>query len=318
MDESTKVLFLDDEKNVLNSLKRLFMDDDLDILTCTTGLEALEVLKTGDISVVVSDNVMPEMRGIEFLQRARHVSPDSVRIMVTGHADMQAAVDAINKGEVYKFITKPWDDDELRKVVFGAIDRHRIVQSLRKADERALYSLAQAIELKDPYTKGHCDRVAKYALAIAEAMGLEEGLKENIRRGGWLHDCGKIGVPETVLNYSGPLTDDQMAVVRKHACWGADVAKAASLAEGVINIILYHHERYDGSGYPLGLAGDDIPLEARIVQVADIYDALTSARAYRDRLSRERAIEIMVAQKGTYSDPRIVDALIRVLGETDG
>ena len=315
--EGEKVLFLDDERNVLSSLSRLFIDDALDILTFTSGREALEALRTRDVSVIVSDNLMPEMRGIEFLQRARYVSPDSVRIMLTGYTDVQAAIDAINKGEVYKFVIKPWDDEELRKIIFGAVDRHKMVQSMRQADEHALQSLAQTIELKDAYTKGHCERVAKYALAIAGAMGLDEDLKESVRRGSWLHDCGKIGVPEAILNYPGPLTDDQMAVVRKHPCWGADVAKAACLSESVISIIRYHHERYDGSGYPSGLAGKDIPLEARIVHVADIYDALTSARSYRDRLSKEKAVEIMVSNKGTYSDPLVVDTLVRVLEQED-
>jgi len=192
------------------------------------------------------------------------------------------------------------------------------MRSLRRADEYSLYSLAQTIELKDPYTKGHCDRVAKYAVALSEAMGLEEEIKGHIKHGSWLHDCGKIGVPEAILNDTGALTDDQMAIVKKHPCWGAEVARLAHLPEAVTNIILYHHERYDGQGYPTGLKGSEIPIEARIVNVADIYDALTSDRSYRGQMTQEEAMEIMKGNKGTYSDPCIIEAFIRIIGEIDG
>jgi putative two-component system response regulator len=316
LEESVKLLFVDDEQSILNCLKRLFMDDNFEILTCTDGHSALEMLKCNNIAVIISDNFMPGMRGIELLQQAKIISPDSVRIILTGHVDFQSAVDAINRGEVYKFVTKPWDNKELRTIVLQSVERHRIVQSLRKADEYSLCSLAQTIELKDPYTKGHCERVAGYATSIAEAMGLDEALRENIRRGSWLHDCGKIGVPEAILNHPGPLGVDEMGVIKKHPCWGADVARLAHLSETVVKIILHHHERFDGQGYPLGLAGEDIPLEARIVHVADIYDALTSDRAYRARTTREKAIENLLAGKGVCSDPKIVDIFLALLGRT--
>ena len=187
------------------------------------------------------------------------------------------------------------------------------MQSLKKGDEYALYSLAQTIELKDAYTKGHCDRVAKYALAIADVLGLEDTLKEHIRQGSWLHDCGKIGVPEAILNYNGPLSSEQMDIIKKHPCWGADVVRLAHLSETVVNIILYHHEHYDGTGYPVGLKGEDIPLEARIVNVADVFDALTSERPYRGRMAREKAIEILIDNKNTCSDPSITDIFIDLL-----
>lgn len=312
------MLFLDDDRNVLRSLKRTFVDDDLEIFTSLNGAEALEIIKSTDISVIVSDNLMPGMNGVEFLQQAKTACPDSVRIMLTGYVDVEAAIQAINEGEVYKFITKPWNVAELRKAILQAIDRHDVVQSLRKGDEYSLLSLAQTIELKDPYTKGHCDRVAKYAVAIAEALGGSDELKENIKRGSWLHDCGKIGVPEAIINEPGPLTREQRAIMEKHPRWGADVARLAHLPQTVVNIILYHHERYDGKGYPTGLKGDDIPLEARIVNVADIYDALTSDRSYRVQMTRNEAKRIMAANKGTYSDPRIIDTFINILGEIDG
>ena len=163
------VLFVDDEANVLNSLKRLFIDSDLKIMTALNAFEAMDILKNNSVSVIVSDNRMPGMTGIELLQNAKKISPDSVRILITAYADMKSAIDAINEGEVYKFITKPWNDHDLKEIVFNAIHRHDVIKSFRRADEATLLSLAQTVELKDPYTRGHCDRVANYAVRIAEA-----------------------------------------------------------------------------------------------------------------------------------------------------
>jgi putative nucleotidyltransferase with HDIG domain len=308
-----RILFVDDEKNVLNSLERVFMDSGLLVRTAADAFEAMEILKSDDISVIVSDNLMPGMNGIEFLNRAKEISPESVRIVLTAHADVKSAIDAINRGEVYRFVTKPWADQEIREIVSGAVQKHRVIRSLQDADEATLLSLAQTIELKDPYTRGHCDRVAQYALSIADVLGLNEGMRREIRHGSWLHDCGKIGVPEAVLNFEGPLDGPSLAVMRNHPEWGADVARRARLSERVVNIILHHHERYDGLGYPSGLKGEDIPLEARIVAVADVYDAVTTDRPYQKGRSIEAAIEIIEAMKGKMLDPELTDILCAAL-----
>lgn len=313
MDPETTILLVDDEENILRSLKRVFIDQNIRILATTNPFDALELLKTNVVSVIVSDNLMPGMNGIDLLQKAKFISPESVRVMMTGYADVRAAIDAINKGEVFKFLTKPWDVEEFRNVVFDSIGRHDMVHSLRQADESKLYSLAQTIELKDPYTRGHCDRVAQYSLAIAEALDLAGDRRTFIKHGSWLHDCGKIGVPEAILNFNGPLSPEQMEVVKNHSRWGAEVARLAQLPKAIVNIILFHHEKYDGTGYPANLKGEEIPLEARIVSVADIYDALTSARPYRGAMDRERAVEILNEGKGTHSDPRMVDIFLKTM-----
>jgi response regulator RpfG family c-di-GMP phosphodiesterase len=311
---SHAVLFVDDEVNILNSLQRLFDDTPFQTLTALNAADAVEMLKNNEVSVIVSDNRMPKMTGVEFLQKAKEISPDSVRILLTGYADMQAAIDAINKGEVYKFITKPWDDEELKEIVSNAASRYNIVSSLKRADRSAILSLAQTIELKDSYTKGHCDRVGEYSLSIAEGLELPKEMQTHIMYGSWLHDCGKIGVPEAILNFGGSLSNEQMDIIKKHPQWGADVARLARFSPAVVNIILHHHERYDGTGYPFGLKGDKIPVEARIAAVADTYDALTSARPYRTAFSSEKAMEIMIRSKGSHLDPDIVDMFIKVLG----
>lgn len=313
---SETILCVDDEPNVLHSLERLFMDDNIDIMTATNAADALDILKNNRIAVIISDNKMPKVTGIDFLQMAKNISPDSVRLMLTAFADAKSAIDAINKGEVYKFITKPWDDAELKDIVFNTLNRYKIALSMKKANEATLLSLSQTIELKDPYTRGHCDRVAAYALKIAETLGRSKDEQQEIKYGSWLHDCGKIGVPEAILNYNGPLLDEQIKTVKNHSVWGADVARLAQLSGTVINIILCHHEHYDGTGYPYGLKGNDIPLEARIVAVADVYDALTSQRPYRNKMDPQQAQEILIDHKGSVLDPEIVDIFIKGLGVT--
>ena len=310
-----RVLFVDDEKNVLNSLERVFMDSGMLIRTAGSAFEAMEILKNDEISVVVSDNLMPGMSGIELLSRAKEISPESVRVILTAHADIRSAIDAINRGEVYRFVTKPWSDDEIREIVSGAVQKNLVVRSLRQADEATLLSLAHTIELKDPYTRGHCDRVARYALSIAEAMELDDRTKREIRHGSWLHDCGKIGVPEAVLNFEGELDTPSLALMQNHPRWGADVAMQARLSVRVVNIILHHHERYDGLGYPSGLKGEDIPFEARLVAVADAYDAITTDRPYAKGQSKEAAIQIMESLKGKVFDPHLTDIFCGTLRE---
>ncbi|MBI5639681.1 MAG: response regulator [Nitrospirae bacterium] len=301
------ILFVDDEISILNSLRRLFIDTDVAVTTASSALEALDLLRGGHFAVIVSDNLMPGMNGIDFLQKAKEIAPDSVRILLTAHADMKSAIDAINKGEVFRFITKPWDDAEIKEIVSDALNKYSVVKALKRADEATLLSLAQTIELKDPYTRGHCDRVARYAMMVAGALNLGEEIIKDIKHGSWLHDCGKIGVPENILNYNGPLSDDAFAVVKHHPQWGADVARQAQLSQRIVNVILYHHERYDGKGYLSGISGDSVPLEARIVSVADVYDALTTDRPYRKGYSHEKAMSVMESAKGKELDPALVD-----------
>jgi putative nucleotidyltransferase with HDIG domain len=304
------ILIVDDEQNILNAVRRLFIADPLTVLTASTAAEGMEMMKQHAVSVVVSDNMMPGMNGIEFLEWAKTFSPDSMRILMTGYADLHAAINAINRGGVLRFITKPWDDNELRQVVLDSIDKYKIISSIKSADEAKLLSLAQTIELKDPYTKGHCERVALYALMLADALVLPADMIRNIKYGCWLHDCGKIGVPEGILNKPGVLDSEQFEVIKHHSRWGADVARTAQLPEQVVNIALYHHERFNGEGYPMGLKGSNIPLEARIVAIADTYDAMTSDRPYRRKLSHEEAVEALREGKASAFDPELVDLFI--------
>ena len=305
------LLLIDDEPHILSAIERIFTDEDLRIFTATGAKEGLEILAREEISVMVTDNMMPGMSGLEVLHRARLISPDTVRIMLTGHANLDIAVAAINVGEVFRFVLKPWDNEAFAQTIHEALQRYSVIKQLRSGDEAVMLSIAQTIELKDPYTRGHCDRVAEYALIIANELGLPAQTLLDIKYGGWLHDCGKIGVSEDVLRSPTSLSQDEYSVVKNHSLWGAEVARLAHLPERVTNIILYHHERYDGSGYPTGLKGDAIPIEARIVAVADAFDAMTTERSYRKALPPEEVLNILSSVSGTQLDPALVAAFKR-------
>lgn len=299
------VLFVDDEEYVLNAVERIFIGSAWRVLRAASAEEALHIFGNEEIAVLVSDNLMPGIKGVELLSRVKSIAPDTVKILMTGHADIPTAIEAINRGEVFRFVEKPWDNAILINTVTEGIERYRLLRSLRINDEAVTRSIAQTIELKDPYTRGHCDRVAEYALLLAKKMGLSGEMEKGIVYGSWLHDCGKIGVSEAILNSPDSLTEKEWIILRQHPAWGAEVARQAELSPVVINIIQSHHERWDGEGYPSGVAGWEIPLEARIVAIADVFDALTSDRPYRKAFTQGESRKIMAGIAGTMLDPEI-------------
>lgn len=304
---SETVLFVDDEENILRSVERLFLEKDLTFRSASNARDALSIVQKEEVAVIVSDNLMPGMSGIDMLCQVREISPSTIKVLMTAHADLTTAVAAINRSEIFRFVLKPWENRDFLWVVEESLARYRTIQSLSLGDESTLLGLARTVELKDPYTRGHCERVAEYAVETGRRLGLSELALKELLYGGWLHDCGKIGVPEEILNLTGPLNGSQFEIIKCHPSWGADVARQAKLPERVINIILHHHEHYDGRGYPMRLKGPDIPLEARIVSIADVYDAMTSDRPYRQGISKNKAMTILCGLKGNELDPEMVD-----------
>ncbi|HEY6007912.1 MAG TPA: HD domain-containing phosphohydrolase [Geobacteraceae bacterium] len=310
---SDAILFVDDSRLILAAAKELFLAHGIEIVAAENAMEALEIFQRQDIAVVVSDNFMPGMSGLEFLAQLTEVAPETVKILMTAYADLPSALEAINRSGVYRFIVKPWQDDVLLDAVRAGVSHHRLLKSLRRERENVLCSLAQAIELKDPSTRGHCDRVADYALLIADSLQLSKNLKREIKYGSWLHDCGKIGISEAILNGSQQLNEEEFAAMKQHSGWGADVAAKANLSRVVRNIIHYHHEKYDGTGYPTGISGSDIPLEARIVAVADVYDALMTDRPYRKKHTHDETVAIIRSIRGRALDPELVDLFLSLV-----
>jgi len=310
-----KILIVDDEQPICNAISRLMAFSGFETSQANTAEAALKILSDKRFDLVISDHCMPGMKGLDFLMQIKKDWPETERILMSGYADLNTVVDAINKGEICRFIIKPWDSDELRKMIEEIFWRRRMVKSLKADDEQTYLTLAKMVELKDPYTKGHCERVANFSLAIAERIGLDGERLDQIRCGSWLHDCGKVGVPEKILNYAGRLCDTDFEFIKKHPEWGAEVCKQAGLSTPVINIVKYHHEHFTGGGYPYGLQGEQIPLEARIVAVADVFDALTSTRPYRKNYSFQKTRDIMTDMKEDVLDPELTDIFFEWLDD---
>ncbi len=301
------ILIVDDEPSILKAMQRVLEDTGYRILVSTSAAEGLEQITREEIAIVISDNLMPGMSGVDFLSRVKVVSPATERVLMTAHADLGTAVDAINRGGIFRFIAKPWNNDALLSAIEDSMMHHKLVNTLKIGEESIFLSMARMIELKDPYTRGHCKRVAEYALLIADALWLDPVMRKAIKWGSWLHDCGKVGVPEHILNSPDQLTEEDFRVIRMHPEWGASVVTEAGLSQQVVNVILHHHEYFSGGGYPHGLQGEQIPLEARIVAVADVYDALSTDRPYRKGYSVKKTAAIMTEMKQKILDPDLVE-----------
>jgi putative two-component system response regulator len=327
-DRKLTCLVVDDEPQLRHVLVRLMESDGFSCLQAASGAEALEVLVRHDVTIMLTDLRMPRMDGIELLKEVRTLYPDMAVVMITAVADVDVAVSCLATGAM-DYLMKPFNIEEVRARVWQALEKRRLVLDNReyqtqlerrvKAQAHRLEELflgtmqafAAALEVKDPYTRGHSIRVSQYSVAIARSMGLDAETVRQIEIGGHLHDIGKIGVREAVLNKPGPLTDEEYEHIMTHPVVGWRIlAPLLTEVPLALSIVRSHHERFDGRGVPDGLAADEIPLEARIAAVADAFDAMTSGRAYRrgGRLSLEAAVSEVERCRGTQFDTAAVDA----------
>ena len=354
MQDQRTVLFVDDEVNILKALQRLLRQEDMNVLCASHGQEALEILSKTSTQVVVTDQRMPEMSGVDLLSAVRERHPDIVRMMLTGYTEMNVAVEAINRGEIYRLITKPWNDDELRATIRQAFEqsdlkdeikrlnhitreqnfklqdmnrnledkvRERTKQlalkhhELRTAYVQTVGALAEAVDAKDAYTRGHSERVGVYASKIAREMGFTKGFIERVYIAGLLHDVGKIGVRDCVITKPDKLTPDEYEEIKQHPEIGAKILEPVDFLADIAPCVRHHHEWFDGStrGYPDRLRGDTIPLPSRVILVADTVEAMTSDRPYRKALPLETVISEVVKYSGSQFDPSCAEAFLRVL-----
>jgi putative two-component system response regulator len=285
----------------------------------TNGEEALRKLEEGSFDVVLLDVMMPGMSGYEVCERLK--KDERTRflpvVMVTALDKREDKLRGIAAG-ADDFLNKPFDRAELLMRVKSCIRAKRLTDELETADS-ILVALSNAIDAKDAYTEGHAERVAHYSVEIGKQLGFPPERLRRLRLGGLLHDVGKIGVAESILNKPGPLTPEEFAIMRKHPEIGEKICAPLKSLKDILPMIRGHHERPNGKGYPDGLAGDEIPLEARIVCLADVYDALATTRSYKKAFPRERCIEMLRedAAKGLF-DPQVVDAFISYLVERSG
>lgn len=300
------VLFVDDEAMVLEYLGCLFRNEGVRVLLANDGAEALEIVRREEVAVLVTDYLLPVIDGLELIARVKTLSVATVPILMSGITDLPAFLEQQQPEPLFCHFEKPWKGPEMVSAVREGVKRFRELRNRKRREECLIHSLGRLIERKDGWTKGHCDRVADYALLIADALQLSEQERQEIQQGSWLHDCGKIRVPALILNAERRLTDEEFAVIKMHPLWGVEIAGRSRLPERVINIVQSHHERLDGLGYPHGLAGREIPLEARIVAIADIYDALSSDRPYRPAFPAETARNMVAQMAGSALDPELV------------
>jgi response regulator RpfG family c-di-GMP phosphodiesterase len=324
-------LVVDDEPRLRQVLLHLMRNEGFRCFEACNGVEAIEVLERQPIPLVMSDMRMPRMDGIELLKRIRQRWPDTAVLIITAVSEVETAVSCLSMGAM-DYLTKPFHLEEVRARVKQALEKRQLILENRSYQDSlekrvaaqakrleelflgGVQTLAEALEAKDPYTRGHSVRVGKYARIIARTLELDEETIRQIELGGNVHDIGKIGVREDVLWKPGSLTPEEYDHMRTHPVTGWRIL-SPMMSEGPIalNVVRSHHERVDGTGFPDGLSGDQIPLEARIVAVADTLDAMTSGRPYRADQGLADALSELARHCGTQFDSRVVDATRRAV-----
>src|SRR3984885_13637833 len=334
--DKTKILIVDDEEAIREVISTLLEALGYECSSVSNGRLAKEYLLGHAVDMVLSDMVMPEMDGLRLVEWLRKAEPDIPVIMVTAIHDLSTALDAIRMG-AYDYILKPFEKDQLYLSVRRALEHRRLVlenrnyqrnleklveqrtaqlqnalSQLERSYDETLEALGGALDLKDAETEGHCKRVTAFTIAIAKEMKVDPVLLQQISRAAFLHDIGKMAIPDRILRKPGPLTDEERAVMRTHCEIGYNMLVRIPFLREAAEIVLSHQEYYDGSGYPRGLAGEDIPLGARIFAIADALDAMISDRPYR----KARPIEHVHAQVKRslcpQFDPKVVEVFLSI------
>jgi putative two-component system response regulator len=313
---SSRILVVDDETAIRNGLVYLLRRERYTALEAKDGREALEIVYSRKPDLILLDLMMPEVDGLEVCRKLK-ASEDTRLIpvvMITAVHSQDEKIKAIDAG-ADDFLNKPINIAELRARVKSLLRMKHLNDLLDRADN-VIAALANAIEAKDKYTEGHNERVSRYAVALARAAGLSEREQEIIRMAGILHDIGKIGVPDKVLNKQGPLDDKEFKRIIIHPQEGEKILNPLRSLSTIRDVVLYHHERYDGKGYPKGLKGLMIPVYARIMAIADSYDAMTTDRPYRKALTKEESIRELEKKAGEFWDPYLIKIFVRLLEES--
>jgi putative two-component system response regulator len=292
-DSPPTILLADDDVDVRDMLEYMLRAQGYRVVCAEDGSQALGLIEELRVDLVLMDVVMPGRSGFSVCReiKARAETRLIPVVLITGLTSLEDRVEGIECG-ADDFINKPLHRDELLARVRSLVRLKRFTDELESA-ENVLFTLARSIEAKDPYTVGHCDRLSRTSVALAERLGLSEDKCIALRRAGIVHDIGKVAVPEHILLKPGPLNEAERAIIETHPVVGERICAPLKSFRGVLPIIRHHHERLNGTGYPDHLQGNEIPLTARILQTVDIYDALTTERPYRAALAREHAFSIM-------------------------
>ncbi len=319
MDKKYKVLVVDDEPDNLALLYRTLRQD-YEVTKCLSPLEALKILDQENFQVIISDHKMPDMDGVEFLKLSQEKMPLAIRLLVTAYSDVKILINAINYAKIYRYIKKPYQPDELLYIVQSSIefyqlkvDNENLIYDLKDLFSGTIKSITEALDAKDSFTLGKSRRVTFYAIKIAQNLNLTEGEIGKIELAGLLHDIGMIGVPEDILNKTDKLSPEEYEEVKKHVFHSIKILEDIKQLKDVVEIVKYHHEYYNGKGYPHGLKEEEIPIGSRIISLADAWESLRSDRTYRSRMPEEEAFGIIKEQRGVQFDPKLVDILEHII-----
>ena len=297
------------------------------IVGLTNPLEAIERIKSEHFDMLILDFMMDPIHGDEVVEEIRKFNTELYILLLTGHKDLAPPLETIKRLDIQGYCEKSDKFDQLLLLIESGIKSIEQMKTIQKINEElrdkndelekayldTIGILRQTVEAKDPYTRGHSDRVSEFAVLIGTKMGLDEKTIHILKIGGLFHDIGKIGIPDSILLKESKLSDDEYSQIKNHPTIGAHILGNATVFQDIIPIVKYHHERYDGRGYPSQLAGTDIPLIARITAVADAFDAMTSKRTYRDSLPIEKVKEEIERCSGTQFDPEIAKLFLGIL-----
>ena len=332
---SPRILIVDDEVEITEILADL-LSEDYDCLRAGSAEEALQRLNKGEFQLVISDITMSGMSGLDMIPHVKQLSPDTVVVMISGMQTVESAIGALRLG-AFDYLMKPFDLRQVEAVVKRALEHYELVvakrryenhleelveqrtveldkalNSLEGAYRSTLKALTAALETRDSETHGHSERVVTYSLRLGREYGLQSDAMKALEFGSLLHDIGKIGVPDSILRKPAKLTEEEWVRMREHPLHGQQILRGIEFLEGAARVVAQHHEKWDGTGYPLGLRAEDIDICARIFAVADAFDAITSDRVYRRGKSYEAAAKELDDWAGRQFDPKVVEAFHRV------
>ena len=334
--EPTRILIVDDDTTVREVITVLLREEGYACTSVSSAEAALDAAQGEEFPLVISDVRMPGHDGFWLLDRMKDSHPDTAIVMLTGFGDTEAAVECLRNGAA-DYLLKPPKTTELVRAIERALGRRRLelargkyrrslenrvrdktaelsraLRELESTYSQTLWSLVAALDAREHETGDHSQRVVRYSLAVARKLGVPERDLPDLGRGALLHDIGKIGVPDAILLKPAALDEEEWRVMRRHPEIGHDILKSIGFLERSAALVLAHQERFDGRGYPRGLAGEDIPIAARIFAIADTFDAMTSHRPYRRALSAERAREEILRCAGTQFDRRCAEAFLSI------
>ena len=321
-EKKRKILLVDDEENNLAFMERCLHNEPYEITKTLNPQEALELVKSQKFDVILSDHKMPNISGVDFFEKTLDISPDSIKILITAYSEADILIEAINKAKIYRYIKKPYKPDELVVTVSAAIDylklkedNNNLITDLKDLFSGTIKAIVEALDAKDSFTLGRSRRVTFYSLKMAEKLGLSNFLIGELELAGLLHDIGMIGVSDEILYKTEKLTPEEYEEIKQHVKHGVKILEDIDQLKEVVDIIKHHHEHYDGTGYPSGLKGEEIPLLARIIAITDAYDSMVSNRAYRQSLKPEEAIEVLKQLSNIQFDPELTNIFIEILPE---